>query len=710
MKNTTTLLVAALFVWAGCSSPHPKGVEETLKMAGENRPELEKVLEHYRQRPEDSLKYRAACFLVEHMKWHASAERITPPTPALREWISRIDSMHRYMTQNVKDIHLHSPAKEKIYAQYTQVTHLLLKTVPVDTPRVEKGYFPDPRHVNAAFLTSQIDHAFQTWKTSPHARHLSFEQFREMILPYRTIIGYPFYANGKELNELIGYHLHQSDQKTLKEFAKRFELYSETIYNTLSPYSRKPLPGSSHFLSGKLVDCLSTAHHTCVAFRAYGIPAAVDYNLSFRAKEGRHFHTILRDSAGNTLLYKPGNSFDTLNLAAIHGPSMFRNTFGAQDDSPFMLRGKGEKVPEAFNTPCIREVTAEYYRVAPVEIPLPKAIPNRVVYLYTFAPNETGLVPATWGTVDSTRNVTRFPNAVYHVVYFPVYLQGDRLVAYAAPFYLTPTDTLYTNYNQVIIQSEKTDSPDSLTLIRKFPQKRYLRQRIEKMVGGRFEGANRADFSDAVLLATIDTPPPPYLQELTPRVVYPFRYYRYVAPKPTTYSNMATLEFLSGENSTGTPATPLPVHSPEAINSTPKIYTKVLPDTENYPHLKHSLAYDNNILTFSNENPLVMPLTHPTRVVKIRFAPANAANHVEVGHLYELRYWDKSWQSAGTRVARYNFLTFEGVPLGRLYWLRDLTTGKEELPFLYRNGKQYFIYHDTIVPRETAFLPLEKYK
>jgi len=710
MKNTTTLLVAALFAWAGCSSPHPEGVEETLKMAGENRPELEKVLEHYRQRPEDSLKYRAACFLVEHMKWHASAERTTPPTPALQEWISRIDSMHRYMTRHVKDIHLYSPQRKKLYAQHTQVTSLLLKAAPVDTPRVEKGYFPDPQHVNAAFLTSQIDHAFQTWKTSPHARHLSFEQFREMILPYRTIIGYPFYANGKELNKLIGYHIHQSDQKTLERFATRFELYGKTIYNILSPYTRKPTPGLFHFFTGKQIDCLSTAHHACAAFRAYGIPAAVDYNLSFRAKGGRHFHTILRDSAGNTLLYKPGNSIDTLNLANIHGTSMFRNTFGAQSDSPFLLRGEGEKVPDAFNTPCIREVTAEYYRVAPVKIPLQKTIPNRVVYLYTFAPNGSGLVPATWGTVDTLRHVTHFPNAVPNVVYFPIYLQGDRLESYAEPFYFTLSDSLDATPTIVPLQPEDLNQRGPLTLLRKFPRKIFLQQRGEKMVGGRFEGANRADFSDAVLLATIDTPPPPYLQELTPRVVYPFRYYRYVAPKDFPQSSMATLEFLSEESHTNAPATPLPVLSTEAINSTPKIYTKVLPDTENYPHLKHSLAYDNNILTFSNENPLVMPLTHPTRVVKIRFAPANAANHVEAGHLYELRYWDKSWQSAGTRVARYNFLTFEGVPLGRLYWLRDLTTGKEELPFLYRNGRQYFIYHDTIIPRETTFLPLKRYK
>jgi len=36
MKNTTTLLIAALFAWTGCTSPYPEGMEETLKMAGKN--------------------------------------------------------------------------------------------------------------------------------------------------------------------------------------------------------------------------------------------------------------------------------------------------------------------------------------------------------------------------------------------------------------------------------------------------------------------------------------------------------------------------------------------------------------------------------------------------------------------------------------------------------------------------------------------------
>ncbi len=34
---------------------------------------------------------------------------------------------------------------------------------------------------------------------------------------------------------------------------------------------------------------------------------------------------------------------------------------------------------------------------------------------------------------------------------------------------------------------------------------------------------------------------------------------------------------------------------------------------------------------------------------------------------------------------------FDNVPKGALLWLRDLTEGKDELPFFYKGGRQIFI-------------------
>ena len=48
----------------GCSSTADRHIADTLQLSGDNRGELQKVLEHYRN---DTLKLRAARFLIENM-------------------------------------------------------------------------------------------------------------------------------------------------------------------------------------------------------------------------------------------------------------------------------------------------------------------------------------------------------------------------------------------------------------------------------------------------------------------------------------------------------------------------------------------------------------------------------------------------------------------------------------------------------------------
>ena len=56
---------------------------------------------------------------------------------------------------------------------------------------------------------------------------------------------------------------------------------------------------------------------------------------------------------------------------------------------------------------------------------------------------------------------------------------------------------------------------------------------------------------------------------------------------------------------------------------------------------------------------------------------------------YELFYWDNgSWNTAGIQVAAADLLTYTDIPNGTIYWLRNLSRGKEERIFTYENGKQ----------------------
>lgn len=68
IKHSLSLLMFFLLLFSGCATKVDR-LEYALEFAGENRRELEKVLEYY---SDDSLKFRAACFLIENMpRWYA---------------------------------------------------------------------------------------------------------------------------------------------------------------------------------------------------------------------------------------------------------------------------------------------------------------------------------------------------------------------------------------------------------------------------------------------------------------------------------------------------------------------------------------------------------------------------------------------------------------------------------------------------------------
>ena len=73
--------------------------------------------------------------------------------------------------------------------------------------------------------------------------------------------------------------------------------------------------------------------------------------------------------------------------------------------------------------------------------------------------------------------------------------------------------------------------------------------------------------------------------------------------------------------------------------------------------------------------------------------PLNADNGIVPNNQYELLHWKNGeWKKISEQLAKFNYLVFD-VPQGALLWLRNLTKGKEELPFyLDDEGKQVFIY------------------
>ena len=138
-----------------CSCTGNKRLEYALEFAGENRGELEKVLEHYN---DSGLKQDAARFLIENMPRYFSYEgwqldtlkAIHAATEHTDGWVNKKDRK--------KWEHFSFRTLKKVY---------------------------DAKVIKAEFLIHHIDQAFEVFEKRSWNKYLPFDDFCELILPYR---------------------------------------------------------------------------------------------------------------------------------------------------------------------------------------------------------------------------------------------------------------------------------------------------------------------------------------------------------------------------------------------------------------------------------------------------------------------------------------------------------------------------------------------
>jgi hypothetical protein len=133
-------------------------LEESLKLAGQNRDELLKVIDHY-QAQNDSLKLKAAYYLIEHMPGHGTVTY---------SWIDADGVEAKTDILNYASLAAFNDAMDSL--GYNQIV----------SPKLE-----DCQTIKASYLIDNIDRAFAAWQNNPWADKISFDQFCEFILPYR---------------------------------------------------------------------------------------------------------------------------------------------------------------------------------------------------------------------------------------------------------------------------------------------------------------------------------------------------------------------------------------------------------------------------------------------------------------------------------------------------------------------------------------------
>jgi hypothetical protein len=193
---------------------------------------------------------------------------------------------------------------------------------------------------------------------------------------------------------------------------------------------------------------------------------------------------------------------------------------------------------------------------------------------------------------------------------------------------------------------------------------------------GRFQGANRRDFKDAVDLHTMDDSPFPYWNEVVVNNDKEFRYLRYKT-SPYGYFDFGELEFYRAQQKlTGEFFIPSGSENARKVGNL-------------------SDANDNDMTTSFSVTGMYdvwlgMDLGKKSRIDKIRFTAGMdiPKTRIILDHLYELFYWNDGWISLGRQTANEARLHFKNIPRNALYFLHDCTESKEERIFTLENGQQ----------------------
>ncbi len=394
--------------------PAPAGrtVEYTLKLAGDNRQELEKVLEHFKN---DSLKLEAARFLIANMadhyanKWQAYRKDSADSTFSLKPFKNQYDAQP--------------------YMDSLQISYRLMSSI------------PDYSAVRSGFLTRHIEKAFALWEREDN-QYLSFDDFKETILPYRV-------GNAA---------LEDSHQFALDKYGRIFSTLDHQnklqaaidlnnhLKNEIKWSSKMNLfPGG---LTCEEISDLETGHcdhmvnYGMKIFRAAGIAIGNDYVPAWGDNDAGHSWNVLYLKEG--AIPFGGCESNPLEMKFYYrAPKIFRRTFQYQDKGIWKAKNKQQEVPYELSDRYYIDVSSQYFETVDIDVPLknkPKKGDN-CAFLCVY--NRARWHPVDWGIIDQDKMTASFSNINDSLLYCVMYYNRMKLKPATSPFWLASSDSLH---------------------------------------------------------------------------------------------------------------------------------------------------------------------------------------------------------------------------------------------------------------------------
>lgn len=644
MKNLLNIIFTTLlFCLYSCEVD--TDLKSALKLAGDNRKELETVLQYYSTDKKDSLKLEAVKFLISNMPIYYSFEG------------KNLDNFKHNFVSAIENGFMGKDALNEV--QKTVGLPILNQLTKVKDIEV----------IKAEYIIDNIEHSFKVWQEQPWGKYITFEVFCEYILPYR-IENEPL-ENWKEK-----YYQHYQpildslliDDNVLDACNI---IYNHLIKDSWSFILEMPEPhlGANFLFDKRIGSCRDRCDLAIYVMRSLGIPVGTDMVLQSPDQANRHFWSFVLDNNGKTVEFTlweepPIPNYNT-ELEKKRG-KVYRNDYSYKKEKVKLIK-KEKRIPGLLSKINLKDVSDQYFKANEIyfdENEINNKNDNEVLYLCVFDIN--GWLPVAWGNIFKRSLLLK--NIEDNVLYSLCSFHQERMEPIYYPFIINKNNSK----EYFIPSSEK----QSIYLERKYTMK-FMNEHMKRFTGGVFEASNNPYFIHSEVLYTIDSITHPKFFSIDLQINEPYRYIRYFSPD-NSLCNMAELIFFDekGKEIIG-----------EVIGSEGSIF--------NEERLNKYAVFDKDPLTFFNAPELAgmwvgMDFKQPKKISEIIFLPRNDDNFIKEGEKYELFYADKSeWKSLGTKIGTSSqVLIYDNVPKDALFWLRNLTKGKEERPFSYESNKQ----------------------
>ena len=509
------LLLVVVLLSPGCKSH--SALELSLDFAKDNRKELEKVLDHYKQEKKDSLKYKAACFLIENMPNY---------------WSYQDTRLNHYRQE------LYELAQKNNYTGEKAVQMLESRYGAIDLNDFTKIY--DSRVITADYLIRNIDLSFKVWAEQPWRKHFSFADFCEEILPYR--VGNGPLENWRETYYNTFWNILDSiKQKKSADPVVACQLLFNAI-NTrpwiLFQFNPIPDMGAINLLSNRIGNCVDRSELAIYAMISIGIPGGMHFVVQYPNRMYTHSWNYVRDTTGICVDYElyehpPGTKS---NIDWKKG-RVYRKYFGWQDSSLANMY-EGTALPNLLEDPFMRNVSASYFKGRDIsfEIRTEQPAPDRLMYLTTF--NNKKWVPMVGASIKDAK--AAFVNVDDSIAYLPTYYRDGKMIPVSYPVILVGHDS-------VLHLKPDLAKRQTLQLVRKYPIEPWWDWFKKRPLNGKFQVSDNTGVSHPVTLYTIQHELDMRWHRIPVRPGRGYRYIRYLSGDHG-YNDMAEVQILSGDS------------------------------------------------------------------------------------------------------------------------------------------------------------------